>query len=67
LRTVSAELGSGTARRLAARRPQTAIVAAVTASLLAMHVGFSAVLALALGLYAATPLLLDRSRPAARA
>jgi hypothetical protein len=38
-------------------------MAAVTASLLAMHVGFTAVLAVALGLYAATPLLLDRSRP----
>jgi hypothetical protein len=34
------------------------VVAAVMASLLAMHVGFTTVLALALGLYAATPLLL---------
>ena len=41
------------------------VVAAVLASLLAMHVGFIAVLALALGLYAATPLLLNRGRPAA--
>jgi spermidine synthase len=37
------------------------VVAAVTASLLAMHVGFTAVLALALGLYTATPLLINRS------
>jgi spermidine synthase len=41
------------------------VVAAVTASLLAMHVGFTVVLALALGLYAATPFLLNRGRPAA--
>jgi len=31
------------------------------ASLLAMHVGFTTVLALALGLYTATPLLLGRA------
>jgi hypothetical protein len=30
-----------------------------------MHVGFTAVLVLALGLYTATPLLLGRRRPAA--
>ena len=41
------------------------VVAAVMASLLAMHVGFTAVLALALGLYTATPLLLSCGRPAA--
>jgi hypothetical protein len=41
------------------------VVAAVMASLLAMHVGFTTVLVLALGLYTATPLLLGRSRPAA--
>jgi len=35
------------------------VVAAVMASLLAMHVGFTSVLALALGLYGATPLLLS--------
>ena len=40
------------------------VVAAVTASLLAMHVGFTTVLVLALGLYAATPLLLGRARSA---
>jgi len=37
------------------------VVAAVMASLLAMHVGFTTVLALALGLYTATPLLLGRA------
>jgi len=37
----------------------------VMASLLAMHVGFTAVLVLALGLYTPTPLLLGRRRPAA--
>jgi len=41
------------------------VVAAVMASLLAMHIGFTAVLILALGLYTPTPLLLGRSRPAA--
>ena len=41
------------------------VVAAVMASLLAMHVGFTTVLALALGFYSATPLLLSHSRPAA--
>jgi hypothetical protein len=41
------------------------VVAAVIASLLAMHIGFTALLALALGLYSATPLLLGRGRPAA--
>ena len=41
------------------------VVAAVMASLLAMHIGFTALLALALGLYSATPLLLGRGRPAA--
>ena len=41
------------------------VVAAVMASLLAMHVGFTTVLALALSLYTATPLLLGRGRPAA--
>ncbi len=46
------------------------VVAAVMASLLAMHVGFTAVLALALGLYAAAALLFRRGsdrepRPAA--
>jgi hypothetical protein len=41
------------------------VVAAVIASLLSMHIGFSALLALALGLYSATPLLLGRGRPAA--
>src|SRR5215831_3948092 len=41
------------------------VVAAVMASLLAMHIGFTALLALALGLYTVTPLLLGRSRPAA--
>jgi len=41
------------------------VVAAVLASLLAMHVGFTAVLTLALGLYAATPRLLDGARRAA--
>ena len=41
------------------------VVAAVMASLLAMHIGFTALLALALGLYTATPLLLGRSQPAA--
>jgi hypothetical protein len=40
------------------------VVAAVLASLLAMHVGFTVVLTLALGLYAATPRLLDGARPA---
>jgi spermidine synthase len=40
------------------------VVAAVMASLLAMHIGFTAVLVLALGLYTATPLLLGRGRPA---
>jgi hypothetical protein len=35
------------------------------ASLLAMHVGFTTVRALAFGLYTATPLLLRRGRPAA--
>jgi hypothetical protein len=39
------------------------VVAAVMASLLAMHIGFTALLALALGLYSATPLLLGRGRP----
>ena len=39
------------------------VVAAVMASLLAMHVGFASVLALALGLYTATPLLLSLGRP----
>jgi hypothetical protein len=39
------------------------VVAAVMASLLAMHVGFTTVLALALGLYTVTPLLLGRSGP----
>jgi hypothetical protein len=39
------------------------VVAAVMASLLAMHVGFTVVLALALGLYGATPLLLGQARP----
>jgi hypothetical protein len=34
------------------------------ASLLAMHVGFTTVLALALGLYGATPLLLGQTGPA---
>jgi len=38
------------------------VVAAVMASLLAMHVGFTTVLALAL--YGATPLLLGRGRSA---
>jgi hypothetical protein len=38
------------------------VVAAVMASLLAMHIGFTALLALALGLYAATPFLLERDR-----
>ena len=38
------------------------VVAAVMASLLAMHIGFTALLALALGFYTATPLLLGRSR-----
>jgi hypothetical protein len=41
------------------------VVAAVMASLLAMHVGFTIVLALALGLYTATPLLLGGGRPVA--
>ena len=41
------------------------VVAAVLASLLAMHVGFTTLLALALGLYATTPLLLSPSPPAA--
>jgi spermidine synthase len=41
------------------------VVAAVMATLLAMHVGFTAVLVLALGLYTATPLLLGRRRPVA--
>ena len=41
------------------------VVAAVLASLLAMHIGFTTVLVLALALYTATPLLLGRSRPAA--
>jgi hypothetical protein len=41
------------------------VVAAVMASLLAMHVGFTAVLVLALVLYTATPLLLGWGRPAA--
>jgi len=41
------------------------VVGAVMASLLAMHIGFTALLALALGLYTVTPLLLGRSRPAA--
>ena len=41
------------------------VVAAVMASLLAMHVGFTTVLGLALSLYTATPLLLARGRPAA--
>jgi spermidine synthase len=41
------------------------VVAAVMASLLAIHIGFTALLALALGLYTATPLLLGRGRPAA--
>jgi hypothetical protein len=40
------------------------VVAAVMASLLAMHVGFTAVLALALGLYAAAALLFSRMRSA---
>jgi hypothetical protein len=40
------------------------VVAAVIATLLAMHVGFTTVLALALGLYAATPLLVGRAWPA---
>jgi spermidine synthase len=40
------------------------VVAAVMASLLVMHIGFTAVLALALGLYGATPLLLGRGRSA---
>ena len=35
---------------------------AMMASLLAMHVGFASVLALALGLYTATPLLLSLGR-----
>jgi hypothetical protein len=39
------------------------VVAAVLASLLAMHVGFTVVLTLALALYAATPRLLDGARP----
>jgi hypothetical protein len=39
------------------------VVAAVMASLLAMLVGFASVLALALGLYTATPLLLSLGRP----
>jgi spermidine synthase len=39
------------------------VVAAVLASLLAMHVGFTIVLALALSLYGATPLLLGQARP----
>ena len=39
------------------------VVAAAMASLLAMHVGFTSVLALALGLYTATPLLLSLGRP----
>jgi hypothetical protein len=34
------------------------------ASLLAMHFGFTIVLALALGLYGPTPLLLGQTRPA---
>jgi hypothetical protein len=38
------------------------VVGAVLASLLAMHIGFTTVLVLALGLYAATPLLLGRKR-----
>ena len=38
---------------------------AMMASLLAMHVGFASVLALALGLYTATPVLLSRGRPEA--
>jgi hypothetical protein len=41
------------------------VVAAVLASLLAIHVGFTTVLALALSLYTATPLLLGRGPPAA--
>ena len=40
------------------------VVAAVLASLLAMHLGFAAVLALALGLYAAAALLFGRGRAA---
>jgi hypothetical protein len=40
------------------------VVAAVMATLLAMHVGFTTVFALALGLYAGTPLLLGRAGPA---
>jgi hypothetical protein len=36
------------------------VVAAVMASLLAMHIGFTAVLAIALGLYVAAALLFDR-------
>jgi len=43
------------------------VVAAVMASLLAMHIGFTTVLALALGLYTATPVLLSRGRPEASA
>jgi len=42
------------------------VVAAVMASLLAMHVGFTAVLALALGLYAAAALLFGRAHSATR-
>jgi hypothetical protein len=34
------------------------------ASLIAMHVGFTTVLVLALAFYTATPLLLGRGRPA---
>ena len=41
------------------------VVAAVMASLLAMHIGFTPVLVLALGFYTATPLLLGWRRPAA--
>jgi hypothetical protein len=41
------------------------VVAAVLASLLAMHLGFAAVLALALGLYAAAALVFGRRRAGA--
>jgi spermidine synthase len=41
------------------------VVAAVMASVLAMHIGFTALLTLALGFYTATPFLLERARSAA--
>jgi hypothetical protein len=40
------------------------VIAAAMASLIAMHVGFTTVLVLALTFYTATPLLLGRGRPA---